>query len=68
MGLPRVCSLPQADNPRSARVVVRSGMRLLGEVKIAANDRRGELTALHFEIKRDEWLRLRGDVRRADGQ
>ncbi len=43
-------------------------MRLLGEVKIAANDRRGELTALHFEIERDEWLRLRGDVRRADGQ
>jgi RimJ/RimL family protein N-acetyltransferase len=58
--LERVCSLPQAENPPSARVAERLGLRLLGEVGIPANDRRGPVTALHYEIERDEWLRRRG--------
>jgi RimJ/RimL family protein N-acetyltransferase len=53
--LERVCSLPQADNPPSARVAERLGLTLLGEVTIPANDRRGELTALHYEVGREAW-------------
>jgi RimJ/RimL family protein N-acetyltransferase len=55
--LDRVCSLPQAENPPSARVAERLGLRLLGEVEIAPNDRRGPVTALHYEIEREEWRR-----------
>jgi RimJ/RimL family protein N-acetyltransferase len=53
--LDRVCSLPQVENPPSARVCERLGLRLLGEVEIAANDRRGAVTGLHYEIERAEW-------------
>ena len=53
--LTTVCSLPQADNPASARVADRLGMTLTGEVTIPANDRRGELTALHYVITSAEW-------------
>jgi RimJ/RimL family protein N-acetyltransferase len=56
LGLTSVCSLLQADNRPSARVAERLGMRLLGEVTVPADDRRGELTALHYVIERDEWL------------
>jgi RimJ/RimL family protein N-acetyltransferase len=55
MQLERVCSLPQVNNPPSARVCERLGLRLLGEVEIAANERRGAVTALHYEIRREEW-------------
>jgi RimJ/RimL family protein N-acetyltransferase len=55
LGLDRVCSLPQAGNPPSARVAERLGMTLLGEVTIPANDRRGQLTALHYVIDRARW-------------
>lgn len=54
--LTSVCSLMQVDNPPSARVAERLGMKLLGEVTIPANDRRGELNVLHYVIERDDWL------------
>lgn len=57
--LDRVCSLPQADNPPSARVAERLGMKLLGEVTIPASARRGEVSALHYEIERDRWMSRR---------
>jgi RimJ/RimL family protein N-acetyltransferase len=60
LGLTSVCSLPQDDNAPSARVAERLGMKLLGEVAIPANDRRGELTALHYVIERDAWQSRRG--------
>lgn len=60
LDLTSVCSLPQAENPPSARVAERLGMTLLGEVAIPANDRRGELTALHYVIERDDWRSRRG--------
>ena len=59
LGLDRVCSVPQAGNPPSARVAERLGMTLTREVRIAGNDRRGELTGLLYEIERDDWLRRR---------
>lgn len=50
-----MCSLPQAGNLPSARVAERLGMTLLGEVTIPANERRGQLTALHYVIDRADW-------------
>jgi RimJ/RimL family protein N-acetyltransferase len=57
--LDRVCSLPQAENPSSARVADRLGMTMLREVSVPANQRRGEVTALLYNIERDDWLRRR---------
>ena len=59
MGLSRICSVPQADNPRSALVAERLGMSLVEEINIPANERRGDLTALLYEIERDAWLQTR---------
>src|SRR4051812_29700704 len=55
LGLEVVCSVPQAENPRSARVAERLGMRLARTVVIPANEQRGELTGLLYEITADEW-------------
>jgi len=60
LGLDSVCSLPQADNPRSVRVAERLGMRLIREVSVPADERRGEVMASHYEITRDEWRSRRG--------
>jgi RimJ/RimL family protein N-acetyltransferase len=56
LGLDSVCSLPQSDNPRSERVAERLGMRLIRRVTVPADERRGEVVASHFEIKRDQWI------------
>jgi len=53
--LDRVCSVPQSDNPASVRVAERLGMKLIREVDIPANARRGTLRASLFEIERHEW-------------
>jgi RimJ/RimL family protein N-acetyltransferase len=55
LGLDRVCSVPQVGNPASARVAERLRMTLTREVAIPANDRRGDLTGLLYEIARDDW-------------
>ena len=55
LGLDAVCSVPQSDNPSSVRVAERLGMRLVRPVAIPANDRRGAVEALLFEITREEW-------------
>ena len=57
LGLEWVCSLPQSVNPRSARVAERLGMKLSREVIVPANERRGELPCLLYEIDRRSWLR-----------
>jgi RimJ/RimL family protein N-acetyltransferase len=59
LGLEHVCSIPQADNPASARVAERLGMRLMREVTIPANERRGALKALLYDIGREDWARVR---------
>lgn len=59
LGLERVCSVPQADNPASVRVAARLGMSLVREVTIPATDRRGQLTGLLYEIDRDRWRERR---------
>ena len=64
--LDAVCSVPQADNPPSARVAERLGMRFVRQATIPANDRRGDVTGLLYEIEQDEWLRRRGDNQSAD--
>ncbi len=55
MGLDQVCSVPQADNPPSARVADRLGMRMVRSFAIPAADRRGAITGLLYEIDRNEW-------------
>ena len=55
LGLERICSVPQADNPPSARVAERLGMTQVRTVTIPANSRRGPLTALLYEIERNAW-------------
>ncbi len=56
LGLERVCSLPQSDNPRSCRVAERLRMQRVREVRVAANARRGAVTAVLYEIERSDWL------------
>ena len=60
LGLTLVCSLPQSDNPRSLRVARRLSMRLVREVRVLANDQRGDVVASHYEISRAEWRSARG--------
>lgn len=59
MGLERVCSIPQDDNLASVRVAERLGMTLARTIVIPANDVRGPLTALLFEIEAGAWVRRR---------
>src|SRR5579864_1574493 len=63
LGLDVVCSVPQADNPPSARVAERLGMSLTRKVRISGNDQRGDLVGLLYEIERDTWHQAR---RRSD--
>lgn len=56
MELPCVCSLPQLENGRSCRVAERLGMRPIGEHVVLADEQRPEVTVVHYEINRDEWL------------
>jgi|SRR5579875_244736 len=60
LGLDSVYSVPQAGNPRSARVAERLGMSLLRQVDIPANQRRGAIVGLLYEMSRQDWLRHRG--------
>jgi len=55
LDLGSVCSLPQADNPRSVRVAERLNMRLVREVSVSANEKRAEVVVSHYEISRGEW-------------
>ena len=55
LGLEEITSIPQADNPPSARVCERIGMHLDERVSIPANERRGELEALLYRITRQQW-------------
>jgi RimJ/RimL family protein N-acetyltransferase len=50
-----VCSLPQSDNPRSCRVAERLGMRRVEERVVPADEQRGEVTAVVYEIDRAGW-------------
>ena len=59
LGLDLVCSVPQADNPPSARVAERLGMSLTRKVRIPGNDRRGDLVGLLYEIERNTWNQAR---------
>jgi RimJ/RimL family protein N-acetyltransferase len=59
LGLSLVCSLPQADNPRSARVAERLSMRLVRQVGVPADDQRGEVVVSHYEMSRGEWRSIR---------
>ncbi len=56
LGLDSVCSLPQVDNPPSCRVAERLTMRRTREYVVPANKRRGEVTAVLYEIDRETWL------------
>jgi RimJ/RimL family protein N-acetyltransferase len=55
LGLPEVCSVPQADNTASVAVADRIGMRRGELVTIPANDVRGPLQAQLFWTTPDEW-------------
>jgi RimJ/RimL family protein N-acetyltransferase len=60
LGLAEVCSVPQADNPRSVRVAERLAMRFVRPVVLAPTERRGQVEASLFAITRGEWARSRG--------
>jgi RimJ/RimL family protein N-acetyltransferase len=55
LGLETVCSIPQAVNPKSSAVCDRIGMKFQREVTIPANERRGELVGMLYELTQDEW-------------
>jgi RimJ/RimL family protein N-acetyltransferase len=56
LGLDSVCSIPQTENVRSIRVAERLGMTAVREVLIPANERRGSLSAVVYEIDRLTWI------------
>jgi RimJ/RimL family protein N-acetyltransferase len=62
LGLDEVCSLPQVDNPASCRVADRLGLRRGREIPLPANERRGEVIAVHYGIERSTWLASRPGV------
>lgn len=55
LGLESVCSLPQSDNAPSVRVAERLGMTRVGDVVVAATDRRGAVTVAHFDVTARAW-------------
>lgn len=55
LGLPEVCSIPQADNAASVAVADRIGMRRGEVMTIPANDVRGPLQAQLFWTTPAEW-------------
>lgn len=55
LGLDRVCSVPQAENPASVRVAERIGMTFSRVVEISATDRRGPVLGSLFFVTADEW-------------
>ena len=55
LGLDEITSVPQADNPPSSRVCERLGMTLDRVVSIPANQRRGALEALLYQLTRNDW-------------
>lgn len=59
LGLQWVCSIPQADNTASVRVAERVGLPRRRPVTIPANDQRGALAAMVFEIDATEWSAAR---------
>jgi RimJ/RimL family protein N-acetyltransferase len=59
LGLARVCSVPQSGNAPSIAVAERLGMKRVRDVTVPANDRRGEVPAILFEIDRAGWARIR---------
>jgi RimJ/RimL family protein N-acetyltransferase len=59
LGLDEVCSVPQDGNPASARVAERLGMNLARHVAIPANEGRGAVIGLLYEITRSEWASRR---------
>jgi RimJ/RimL family protein N-acetyltransferase len=54
--LDQVYSVPQSENSASVRVAERLGMKLIREVEIPANERRGAVTGSLFRITQNEWL------------
>jgi RimJ/RimL family protein N-acetyltransferase len=50
-----VCSIVEPANTRSVRVEERLGMRLARTVELPANERRGAIPALFYEMTRSEW-------------
>jgi RimJ/RimL family protein N-acetyltransferase len=57
LGLSTVCSLPQAENPASARVAGRLGMSLRRAIALPPTERRGGVEALLYEITAEAWRR-----------
>ena len=55
LGLDEICSVPQSTNPASYRVCERLGMRFAREIRIPANERRGELSARLYTLTRAQW-------------
>jgi RimJ/RimL family protein N-acetyltransferase len=55
LGLEEICSIPQSINPASYRVCERIGMAFAREVRIPANERRGELSARLYTLERAKW-------------
>jgi RimJ/RimL family protein N-acetyltransferase len=55
LGLDTVCSLPQVDNGASVRVADRLGMTRVREVAIPANEQRGGVTGVLYEMRAGDW-------------
>lgn len=55
LGLDKVCSAPQSENPRSVKVCERLGMEFGQKVTAEGNARRGPVEASLYWITRDQW-------------
>lgn len=56
MELQHVCSIVQADNLRSRHVTERLGMRPIDRYVVPANKQRDQVTVIHYEINRSDWI------------
>jgi RimJ/RimL family protein N-acetyltransferase len=62
LGLDRVCSAPQSENPRSVKVCERLGMVFANPAIAQGNDKRGPVEISLYWITREQWARHRAQA------
>lgn len=62
LGLDRVCSAPQRENPRSVKVCERLGMVFANSAIAQGNDKRGTVEISLYWITREQWIARRAQA------
>jgi RimJ/RimL family protein N-acetyltransferase len=62
LGLERICSVPQSENPPSGKVCQRIGMTFERQTAIPANNRRSELSADLYWMSAADWRQFNAET------